>query len=62
MRGSADDRRKYEEVAQFLNERGVYTSEDGEALFLKGDASSYYLEEVGNNEGPPNPTWKVVPE
>lgn len=58
MRGNADDRRKYEELAQYLNEHGVYTSEDGEALFM-ADASSFYVEET-RPQGEPKSVWKVV--
>lgn len=51
-------RRKYEELAQYLNDRGVYTSEDGEALFMR-DESWFYVEEV-HEPGEPKSTWRVV--
>ena len=52
-------REKYEELARLLNELGVYTSEDGDALFIDDDCSSYWVEETFNNEGPPKATWVV---
>lgn len=54
-----DMRRKYEVLANLLNEFGVYTSEDREALFMRDD-SSFYLEETFANEGEPKSTWRVV--
>lgn len=53
-----EDRRNYEELARFLNEHGVYTSEDGEALFMH-DGSSFYVEEI-HEPGELRSVWRVV--
>ncbi len=58
MLGNADDRRKYEDLARYLNEQGVYTSEDGEALFMTDD-SLYYIEET-RPPGESKSVWRVV--
>lgn len=59
MRRDLTDRQKYEELAAFLNQHRVYTSEDGEALFME-DSSSHYVEETFPTTGEPRSVWKVV--
>lgn len=51
-------RRKYEVLAQLLNDLGVYTSADGEALFMR-DESWFYVEET-HEPGEPKSVWRVV--
>lgn len=51
-------RRKYEALAQYLNDHGVFTSEDGEALFMP-DATSLYVEET-HPQGELKSVWRVV--
>ena len=51
-------RRKYEALEKYLNDHDVYTSEDGEALFMDDD-SSFYLEEV-HEPGEPKSVWRLV--
>lgn len=51
-------RHKYEALAKYLNDHDVYTSEDGEALFMR-DESWFYVEET-HEPGESKPVWRVV--